>query len=95
MGPVKISAAAERQREFFATGTTADVSFRIEQLKALGRAVEDNRAEILRALKADLGKPAFEGYVSEISPLLFDISRTARKVASWAAPRRAPTARGS
>lgn len=91
MEHIEIAAIVERQREFFAAGRTADITFRAERLKSLGRAVDDNRVEIIDALKADLGKPAFEAYVSEISPLLFSIGQAAKRVASWARPRRVGT----
>lgn len=55
-----------RQREFFDTGKTKDVAFRIQQLKILRQAVFEQRKDILHALREDLNKPEFEAYSTEI-----------------------------
>ena len=44
------------QREYFATGATLPVAYRIEQLKRLYDAVRKYEDEIGRALTEDLGK---------------------------------------
>ena len=56
-----------KQRQFFQTGKTKDVTFRITQLKILKQLVIENKAAIIQALKADLHKPEFESYATEIS----------------------------
>ena len=53
-----------QQREFFNTGKTKDISFRITQLKNLQKAVIDHEAAIIAALKADLHKSEFETYTT-------------------------------
>ncbi|MFM6282148.1 MAG: aldehyde dehydrogenase family protein, partial [Dolichospermum sp.] len=55
-----------KQRQFFQTGKTKDVAFRISQLKILKQLVSDNKDAIIQALKADLHKPEFETYATEI-----------------------------
>ena len=79
------------QRDFFNSGVTRDIAFRAKQLKLLGRAIYGNRPLILKALKEDLGKPAFEAYVAEVSQVLSDVDAAAKKVRSWARPRRVRT----
>lgn len=44
------------QRQFFNTGATRSISFRIEQLKKLKQAVEHNEERICDALWSDLHK---------------------------------------
>ena len=43
----KVHAIVEAQKAFFRTGTTLDVSWRIEMLKKLKKAVNSHRALIL------------------------------------------------
>ena len=62
----EIDTIIEKQRDFFATGRTLDVNYRINALKKLRYAVKKHENEINAALKADLGKSAFEGYMCEI-----------------------------
>ena len=63
-----------KQRELFESGKTIDVKFRIEMLKKLYKAVKNNEAEINSALKADLGKSDFEGFMCEVGLSLTEIS---------------------
>ncbi|GGA51273.1 hypothetical protein CYANOKiyG1_70940 [Okeania sp. KiyG1] len=57
-----ISKILNKQRQFFATGKTRNVEFRIEQLKLLKQAVLDYQEQIITAIKADLNRPTFESY---------------------------------
>ena len=73
-----------KQREFFNSGKTIPVKFRIEMLKKLYRAVKDNENEINRALKADLGKSDFEGFMCEVGLSLTEISYMIRHTKGFA-----------
>ena len=86
-----IKALVEKQRDFFATGETKDVAFRLMQLKTLRKAVEDNRRAIVEALRADLGKPPLEAYVAEVSQVQAGIDRAIKRLGSWTKPRRVKT----
>jgi len=66
MDTKQIDALLERQRAYFQTGATLPVGFRKEMLQKLYAAVERYEEPINRALKADLGKSAFEGYMCEV-----------------------------
>ncbi len=63
-----------KQREFFSTGVTIPVKFRIEMLKKLYKSVKENEQAINDALKADLGKSDFEGFMCEVGLSLTEIS---------------------
>ena len=63
-----------KQREFFSTGATIPVKFRIEMLKKLYKSVKENEQAINHALKADLGKSEFEGFMCEAGLSLTEIS---------------------
>jgi aldehyde dehydrogenase (NAD+) len=78
----------EKQRNFFGSGTTRDVRFRIQQIQLLRQVIEQHETEILRALKLDLHKPAFEGFTSEILMVLEEIKYTLKHLKSWIKPQR-------
>ncbi len=80
-----------KQHQFFHTNTTKDISFRIEQLKILRKAILDNDASIQRALKADLGKPEFETYATEVLVCIEEINYALKHIKSWTNPRKIPT----
>ncbi|MBR5587088.1 MAG: aldehyde dehydrogenase [Clostridia bacterium] len=63
-----------KQREFFASGKTLDIGFRREMLKKLYSAVKKYENEINSALKSDLGKSDFEGFMCEVGLSLTEIS---------------------
>lgn len=84
----EIERLLEKQREFYRSGATIPVAFRVERLKALRRAIRQFEAEIAAALLSDLGKSAYEAYMCEIGLALSEISHMIRNVKKWAKPRR-------
>ena len=78
-----------KQRQFFATGKTKNIDFRIEQLKRLKQAVSNYQEQITAAVKADLHRPKFEAYF-ELS-FFTEINDAIKKLKSWAKPRRVST----
>lgn len=76
----------QKQREFFATGTTKDVKWRREQLKRLKQAVVDNQEAIIKAVQADLGRPEFEAYF-EIAAIT-EINYAIKHLKSWVKPKK-------
>lgn len=77
------------QREFFASGQTKKIAFRIAQLQRLKRAIADNEAAIIEALKADLHKPELETYGTEIRvPVIREIEGTIKQIKNWTKPRK-------
>ncbi|NEO20255.1 MULTISPECIES: aldehyde dehydrogenase [unclassified Moorena] len=78
-----------QQRNFFSTGKTKDVAFRIAQLKRLKEVILENDAAILEGLKADLHKAEFESYATEII-LVQEIDHTLKHIKSWVKPKRVP-----
>ncbi|MEH2079639.1 MAG: aldehyde dehydrogenase [Nostoc sp.] len=78
----------QNQREFFQTGKTKDVTFRIEQLKHLKQAIIEHEQSIVEALQADLRKPEVETYLTEIS-VIKDIDYAIKHLQNWAKPQKA------
>lgn len=81
----------EKQRDFFASGKTLDLKFRLEQLEALRRGIQKCEGEILHALESDLGKSAFEGYETEVGLVLEEISFAKKHLREWARSKRVRT----
>lgn len=48
------------QREFYATGATLPLSFRLKQLEQLKLALKRHEQDLYTALKADLGKAGWK-----------------------------------
>jgi len=63
-----------RQREYFKTGVTLDVNFRVTCLKMLRDQIKLYEKEICEALYEDLGKSDYESYMCEIGMALSEIS---------------------
>lgn len=71
------------QRDYFKTGETLNVDFRIRQLKTLRSAIKEYEEEILEALRLDLNKSGLEGYATEIGVSLNDIDFAIRNIKKW------------
>ena len=78
-----ISLIIKNQREFFNTGATKDVSFRIEKLRLLYKVIKSRIQEIEDALYKDLGKAEFESYETEIGITLSEIRDTLKHIKKW------------
>lgn len=74
----------DRQRTFFQTGTTLDVSFRIAALKRLQHMIRRHEKEIEAALLLDLKKSSFESYMCETGLVLDEIHYMLRHIRSFA-----------
>lgn len=77
----------ERQREFFRSGKTLDVLFRMDYLRRLRQVIKESEAEILEALELDLGKAPFEAYATEVGMVLEEIRFALSHLKSWARPK--------
>lgn len=85
------SKLTEAQKQFFETGRTRDLAFRICQLQLLADAMRKNETVLEEALKKDLGKSVFESYATEIGFVLADIRYTIQNLQKWSAPKRVGT----
>ena len=79
-----IQERVQKQREFFNTGKTLNVEYRINMLKKLYQSIKNHEQDILDALKNDLGKDGFEAYMCEIGLTLTEISHMINHVRSYA-----------
>lgn len=79
----EITNLIEGQRQFFDSGQTQTILFRIKQLRALKRMVKDHEEEVLEALYKDLKKPKFEAWVAELALFYDEVNSAISHVRSW------------
>ena len=80
----EIKSLLEKQREYYRSGATIPVKFRIEKLKRLYSAVKRYQSEINNALREDLGKSDYEAFMCESGLALTEISYMLRHVKKFA-----------
>ena len=81
----------ESQRNYFKSGATLPVEFRVAMLKKLYAAVKKYEGEIGKALTKDLGKSDFEGFMCETGLVLTEISYMIRHTRKFASEHRVHT----
>ena len=80
----QIKELLEKQRKFYRSGATIPVKFRVEQLKKLYSTVKKYENELNDALKSDLGKSHYEGFMCESGLVLSEISYMIRHTKKFA-----------
>ena len=88
---MEIDKLVQRQRDFYRTGRTKDTAFRIASLQKLADTIEKYEAEIGEALKADLHKSVFEGFMTEVGLTLSEIRFLIKHTAVWNRPKKVRT----
>jgi aldehyde dehydrogenase (NAD+) len=78
-----------RLRATFDSGRTRPVSWRRVQLERMRSMLVRHEDEFLAALGADLGKPAAEGYLTDIAYPISEIDYTLKHLDDWANPDKA------
>lgn len=87
----KIDNIVSKQREFFKSGATKVIQFRIEMLKQLLKLIDENQEAILKALFDDLHKSQQEAYLTEISIVRGEIKKHLKNIKKWSAVQRVST----
>ncbi|MDM0451215.1 aldehyde dehydrogenase [Clostridium perfringens] len=80
-----------KQREYFSTGETKDINFRIEKLKKLRDVLKSEEEKIFEALKKDLMKSSFESYVTEVAMVYDEINMHIKNIKKWSKKRKVKT----
>ncbi|MCO5234494.1 MAG: aldehyde dehydrogenase [Chitinophagales bacterium] len=81
----------QQQRDYFSSGKTKPISFRIAQLKKLRQIIVDNESAILKALYDDLKKSELEAYATEVGIVISEIDEILKNITSWSKPQRVKT----
>lgn len=71
---MEIKRLVEVQRQYFNTGKTRSIGFRLQALDILKRTIKNMELEICQALYEDLGKSNTESYMAEVGMTLAEIS---------------------
>ncbi|MEQ1553037.1 MAG: aldehyde dehydrogenase [Ferruginibacter sp.] len=79
--------ALNAMKNYFETGATQSLDFRITQLKKLKAAVVANEEAIYTALHKDLRKSKEECYVTENGFFLAEINNAIKKLTTWVKPK--------
>ena len=80
----EIKALLEKQRAYYKSGATLPVKFRTAKLKELYAVVKKYQNEINEALKTDLGKSHYEGFMCESGLVLTEISHMIKHTKKFA-----------
>lgn len=81
----------DKQREFFSTGETRDIAFRMDALKKLKSSIQRHEKDIFDALKKDLNKAPFEAYETEIGIVITELNDAIRNLPKWSRVKRVKT----
>lgn len=80
----QINQLLDKQRQYFYSGATLDLDFRISALKRLRASIRKHEDQIHAALKKDLGKSNFESYMCETGLVLSEITHMLKNIRSYA-----------
>ncbi|KAM8865858.1 aldehyde dehydrogenase family 3 member B1 isoform 2-T2 [Synchiropus picturatus] len=86
MYPLQCEGLLKRARGAFQTGRTMKESFRLAQLEALLRMVEEHECDLVEALGRDLHKPRFESIVSELILVKNEAQHAINHLKKWMQP---------
>ena len=81
----------EKQRQFYATGKTKALDYRIEQLKLLRKQVRRYEEELIDGLSQDLGKHRTESFMTEIGLVYRHLDEMIKKLPRWGGKQRVKT----
>jgi len=86
-----ISTIVQRQREFFNSGATREISFREKHLYQLERLLKANEQQLLTAIYADLKKSSYDTYASELWLVYREIAFMRKNIGKWSRKQRVKT----
>lgn len=78
-------------RQTFMQGISRPIAWRDQQLAAIDKLLIAHEADIHTALKQDLGKPAMEAWVAEVSFVQGEVSYARKRLKRWTSRRRVST----
>lgn len=82
----KVDSMIAFQRNFYFSGVTKDIEFRLDMLDRLKKAIILKEEKIYEALQKDLGKGSFESYVTEVGFVLSSITFMMKNLKEWMEP---------
>ena len=88
MNTEEVADLVATMRTVHASGRTRPVEWRIAQLDALERLVNEHEDDIVAALADDLGRTAVDAWLADIAPTLAEIEYARKHVKKWMRPLR-------
>ncbi len=88
---MKVTEIIKAQREYFESGKTRPLSFRLDALKKLKAAIKKNEELVYEALLFDLNKPKSETYMCELGLVYEEISYHIKHLSKWMKNKRVHT----
>ncbi len=86
-----MTSVADTLRTAFDQGLTRPLAWRRHQLEQMLKMLEENEDEFLAALATDLGKPAVEGFVTDVAFVTSEVKAMLKNLKKWNKPRRVGT----
>ncbi|GAB2588607.1 aldehyde dehydrogenase [Spirosoma areae] len=83
MNQQQIIDVVQKQRDFFNSGKTLDVNFRIEHLKKLKAAFKKYESEMIEAVKTDMGRADVETYFMELHMNMEELDYALKHINDW------------
>ncbi|MBA2875503.1 acyl-CoA reductase-like NAD-dependent aldehyde dehydrogenase [Anoxybacillus caldiproteolyticus] len=80
-----------KQQQYFRTGETTSVKFRLKQLKKLKETIESYEEQIMETLYEELRKSPLEAYSMEIGFVYKEIRFMMKHLRKWTKPKRVKT----
>jgi aldehyde dehydrogenase (NAD+) len=81
-----VVATIDRLRATFDSGRTTDLGWRKRQLQGVIDLVRENEEQLAAALTADLGKPAFDSWLTELNLVKDEAAHALKHLGSWVKP---------
>lgn len=86
-----IGATVASVRATYKSGITRPLQWRKHQLEQMIKMLEENEPAFQEALRIDLGKPAVEGFITDIAFVIGEIKLMLKNLKKWNAPQRVPS----
>lgn len=81
----------QRQKDYYSSGATRRLEFRLEQLRLLREGIVRRKSEILEAVRIDLNKSEQEAIMTEYGILLEEIDFIKKRLKGWMKRKRVKT----
>jgi aldehyde dehydrogenase (NAD+) len=86
-----VSAIVARLRAAFDDGRTRPLPWRRAQLLRLRALLDEHEEDVLAALRTDLGKPAIEALVTDVSTVVAEVDLALKHLEEWTRPEKVAT----
>lgn len=85
---MNIDKIVQKQKSFFLSHKTKDISFRKDSLKKLLYEIKKKEKEIINAINSDFRKSEYETVMTETSVIISELNLTLRNIKKWSKPQK-------